>query len=78
MEENNAPSTPKLICPKGESSYVGCFQTNFEFSLPRESCRQRSANEGEKCNPDIRDPDECIGDLDCGENAEGDYVCMQI
>ena len=50
MEENNVPSTPKLICPKGKSSYVGCFQTNFEFSLPRESCRQRSANEGEKCN----------------------------
>ena len=35
LEENNVPSMPKLICPKGKSSYVGCFQTNSEFSLPR-------------------------------------------
>ena len=38
----------------------------------------RLKNEGEKCNPDIRDPDECIGDLDCGMNEQGDYVCMRI
>ena len=41
---------PKLICPKGELSYVGCFQTDFRFSLPREICHQKFKNDGHKCD----------------------------
>ena len=79
IEENNPPSMPKLICPKGELSYVGCFQTDFRFSLPREICHQKFKNDGHKCDfvgGNVRSYPTISSLESCQEQCYNDPLCV--